>query len=401
MTVGPHHEAHGRKDTRPFFLTWCIYATALLIAGAFFQQMAPKFDFRNFYAAGYLVRTQPASLYNLARQQQVQSTLISAGDKPLPFVHPSYEALLYAPFSMLSYHWAYLCFLAFNLLLLVVLFLRAYPVFSTPLTFWQPRPGLMLFLYFALFVALWHGQNSVLFLLLCGLAYMELEDGRDLSAGCLLALGLFKFQVALPLAFLCAVRRGRRFTTGFAMTAAGVALLCLAIVGRSGIASFVGLIHAATLEGDQSAQAQSAIAVFPGAMPNLVGLLSPLANRIPASTAFALAALLSTVIFAAGIYLVRKASSEATAFAIATICAALVSYHMYMSDQALILLPMALLSRLLSKGVLAALYLVPPFLVLVMGPQWSYLAVIPTLWMLLEAAQLVLRSRRFEELVAA
>jgi len=62
---------------------------------------------------------------------------------------------------------------------------------------------------------------------------------------------------------------------------------------------------------------------------------------------------------------------------------------------------MALLSRLLSKGVLAALYLVPPFLVLVMGPQWSYLAVVPTLWMLLEAAQLVLRSRRFEELVAA
>jgi len=56
---------------------------------------------------------------------------------------------------------------------------------------------------------------------------------------------------------------------------------------------------------------------------------------------------------------------------------------------------------LLSKGVLAALYLVPPFLVLVMGPQWSYLAVVPTLWMLLEAAQLVLRSRRFEELVAA
>lgn len=401
MTAGPHHEPHLRKDTRPFFFAWSIYAAALLAAGAFFQQLAPRFDFRNFYAAGYLVRTQPASLYDLARQQQVQSTLISTGDKPLPFVHPSYEALLYAPFSLLSYHRAYLCFLAFNLVLVVVLFLRAYPILSARLTFWQPRPGLMLFPFFALFVALWHGQNSVLFLLLCGLAYMELEEERDLSAGCLLALGLFKFQVALPLAFLCAVRRGRRFTAGFAVTAVGVALLCFAIVGRSGMASFAGLIHAATLEGDQSAQAQSAIAVFPGAMPNLVGLLSPLANRIPASTAFALAVALSSVIFAAGIYLVRKASSEATAFAIATICAALVSYHMYMSDQALILLPMALLSRSLSKGVLAALYLVPAFLVSALELQWNFLAVIPTLWMLLEAAQLVLRSRRFEELVAA
>jgi len=401
MIAGPHHEPHAGKDTRPFFFAWCIYAAALLAAGAFFQQLAPRFDFRNFYAAGYLVRTQPASLYDLARQEQVQSTLISAGNKPLPFVHPSYEALLYAPFSLLSYHWAYLCFLAFNLLLLVVLFLRAYPVFSAPLTFWQPRPGLMLFPFFALAVALWHGQNSVLFLLLCGLAYMELEDGRDVSAGCLLALGLFKFHVALPLAFLCAVRRGRRFTAGFAVTAVGVALLCFAIVGKSGMASFVSLIHAATLEGDQSAQAKAAIAVFPEAMPNLVGLLSPLANWVPASTVFAFVAALSAAIFAAGIYLVRKASSEAAAFAIATVCAALVSYHMYMSDEALILLPMALLSRSLSKGALAALYVVPLVVVLFMGPQWSFLAAIPTLWMLLEAAQLVVRSRRFEELVAA
>lgn len=401
MTPGPPAEPNSSKDTRPFFLAWCIYAIALVAASGLLQQLAPRFDFRNFYAAGYLVRTQPASLYNLARQQQVQSWLISNGDKPLPFVHPSYEALLYAPFSLLSYRPAYLCFLLFNLLLLVVLFLRAYPVFSARLPFWQPRPGLMLFPFFALFVAIWHGQNSVLFLLLCGLAYVQLEKGRDVSAGCLLALGLFKFHVALPLALLCAVRRGRRFAAGFAVTALAVAVLCFAIVGKAGIASFAGLIHAATLDRDQSAQAQSDIAVFPQAMPNLVGLLSPLAQRVPASVAFALAAALSAGILVWGIYLVRKATSEATAFAIGIICAALVSYHMYMSDQAVLLLPMALLARSLSKGALAALYVVPLAVNFWMGPQWSFLAAIPTVWMLLEAARLVRRNIRLEELVAA
>jgi len=402
MTARPQTEPPCAKDTRPFFLAWSIYAAGILLAAATrFQELAARFDFRNFYAAGYLIRTDPANLYNIARQQQVQSALISNGDKALPFVHPSYEALLYAPFSLLPYHRAYLCFLALNLLLLVVLFLRLYPVFSARLPYWQPRPGLMFFPFLAIFVALWHGQNSILFLLLCGLVWVQLERGSNFSAGCLLALGLFKFHVAIPLAILCAVRKGWRFTAGFAGTAAAVVTLCFALVGKHGMMSFAALIHAATLVHDHSAAAQAEIAVFPHAMTNLVGLLSPLTQRMPAGVAFVLVAAVSAAIFICSMYFVRKAEDDSVAFAIGMACAALVSYHMYISDEAIVLLPIALLSRRLSRAALAALYVVPPLAVCWLGLSWNYLVAIATLWMWLEASGLVMDRRVRHQVVTA
>ena len=52
-------------------------------------------------------------MYDLALQEQAQHALTSGF---MPFYHPSYEALLFAPFSLLNYHSAYLSFLAFGML---------------------------------------------------------------------------------------------------------------------------------------------------------------------------------------------------------------------------------------------------------------------------------------------
>src|ERR1700758_1097217 len=107
--------------SRPFLLVWSAYSVSMLLGVWFLlypSGLAERMDFRTFYAGGYLARTDPASLYDYARQKQVQDALVSKADGLLPFVRPAYGALLFAPLSRLSYRNAYFCFVCVNLLLL-------------------------------------------------------------------------------------------------------------------------------------------------------------------------------------------------------------------------------------------------------------------------------------------
>lgn len=380
------------RDTRPFFIAWVLYCVVVLALGNFaLRNISQSFDFRSFYAAGYLMRTGRSDLYDLSRQQEVQRTLISPSSGTLPFAHPSYEALLYAPFSLLSYGRAYLCYLLFNLLVLAVLFLYAYRLFSSYILLWQPRPGLMFYPFLPLFLAIWQGQNALIFLAICCAVWIQIEKGADFRAGSLLALALFKFHVAVPLAILCAVRRTWRFSAGFLFASAVVVAVCLSLTGRVGFILFLRHVVATSLLHDQSQAAQLAISVFPGNMVNLVGLLSPITQHLQAGLAFAAIAGVSLALTAVCLYQVRVAEDERVAFAIAVLCSMLVSYHLFISDASLILLPLALLARRLSRLLLLAIYAIPPLVVLGMGRGWNFLLAIPTIWMLVAVLRMVRR----------
>lgn len=86
------------------------------------QGLADRMDFRSMYAAGVLVHTNPANLYDLAHQKRVEDTLVSRRPGVLPFNHLPYEALIFLPFSILKYRDAYLCMLFFNALLILPCF---------------------------------------------------------------------------------------------------------------------------------------------------------------------------------------------------------------------------------------------------------------------------------------
>ena len=59
-------------------------------------------DFRQLYAAGYMVRTGHArELYDIRAQQQFQDVLVGNDERALPFIRPAYQALLFVPFSLL------------------------------------------------------------------------------------------------------------------------------------------------------------------------------------------------------------------------------------------------------------------------------------------------------------
>lgn len=187
---------------------------------------------------------------------------------------------MYTPFSLLSYRTAYLIFIAFNLSLLLAALFILRPAISTADVPWlKSAPWLMFFLFLPLLISVAHGQDSILLLLLCSVVWQQLQCGKDWSAGLFLALSLFKFKIALPIAVLIAVRRGWRFSAGFLVASTGVTLISVGLVGRPGTADYFSLLYRSSSAVDRSAFAQQTLSVFPLAMPNLTGLLNACGAR--------------------------------------------------------------------------------------------------------------------------
>src|SRR5437870_7943570 len=92
--------------------TW-VFTVSIFLGG--------RSDFRQLYTAGYMVRSGHAhELYDYESQRYFQNKVLSQADMALPFIRPAYEALLFVPFSFLSYRTAYFAFLGLNVILLAV-----------------------------------------------------------------------------------------------------------------------------------------------------------------------------------------------------------------------------------------------------------------------------------------
>jgi hypothetical protein len=264
-------------------------------------------------------------------------------------------------------------------------FFVARPVFCNGSSWLQPQPGLMLLWFVPLLIALLFGQDSILFLLLCCLAWQQLESRKDMSAGCLLALGLFKFQFAIPIAVLIAMRRGWRFAAGFLLASVGVALLCAGIVGVSGIRSLSRLLVSATTAIDQNTIVHRGMGQ-PSAMPSLAGLLYACTihfHPFP-STLNAITSICSLSVFVLCLWMIRRRENR-VAFAIAILCGLLVSYHLGIYDVTLALLPAALLSGRMHRYIALVLFILPVLVLFVGGTAWFSLMALPMLAMLTNA----------------
>jgi hypothetical protein len=80
-------------------------------------------DFRNLYAVGYMVRVGHGhEIYNYAAQKKFQDALVSRGEIAVPFIRLAYQALLFAPVSLLPFRQSYCAFLLFNIAPLVLSF---------------------------------------------------------------------------------------------------------------------------------------------------------------------------------------------------------------------------------------------------------------------------------------
>lgn len=384
-------DSHASLFSRPGILVLVVAAVFLFlmesIGRATLANPRTSTDFRQFYSAGILVRTDPQHLYSLTRQKQIQDQYVAPRDLVMPSVHPSYEGAFFSLFTFLPYPTAYLTFIAFNVCLLLVIAHLAlqsgvWPGSSLPLV-------ACIFLFIPVIVAVWHGQDSILFLTLCCLSWSQLKKGRDQTAGVILALALFRYHLAIPIAIFIAIRRGWRFLLAFAATGLVIAGVCIAITGVPATREMIQTLSAFTLSANQSQAVRDTLGIQPLAMPNLRGLIYGIgAGRLPAHITVALIAIASLGLLLWCLWRSRRLSGLDAVVALAATCTVLIAGHLYMHDASLLLLPMFLLRARMTPLLTAALYGLPA--ILFVGGYWAYffLIALPALWLLWIAAKI-------------
>jgi hypothetical protein len=212
-------------------------------------------DFPAFYTGGLLLR-QPDlhSMYDLDRQQALQNAILP-GHSLSAYVNPPHYAFVAAPFSLLPYAWAFALWSSMMMIafLAAVLLLRSrLPQLQTPMGGWVIALAVLSPpVYFALSA----GQNTGLSLLLHVGILLALIQRRDVLAGVLIALGMYKpqlFVVLLPLLLLA----GRwRVLVSFGIGASFLGILTLLFFGWNTIANWIMLLSSPAYQFEEVRQA--------------------------------------------------------------------------------------------------------------------------------------------------
>lgn len=291
-------------------------------------------DFVSFYTAGALVVSGAGEMLYDAEVQAVFQRKIFGRPTPLPYYHPAFEALLFAPLSLMTFSAAYLAWAAVNVTLLMTIPFLLRPHISAPGNILCLF--LVCFLFFPIWVSLLQGQDSVLLLLLYVLAYRRLQEDQDGWAGALLALGLFKFHLVLPAVIIIAATRGRRFAGWFMASAFTLAMI--SIVTTGGARGYISFL----LSNNRNLAFET---IKPSIMPNLRGLVSQFGGDY--EWVSPVVGLLSLLVLLASLIAVLKEKSGNQSldlvYALALITTLLVSYHLNPHDLSLLLLPVLLL----------------------------------------------------------
>jgi Glycosyltransferase family 87 len=313
--------------------TWVLTVPIFLGGGA---------DFRQLYAAGYMARSgHSRQLYDYDSQRRFQNQVVSQTDLALPFIRPAYEAVLFVPLSLLPYRAAYFTWLAINLALLAICYRLLFPKMEDLYHIYRWLPAAIFLGFLPIAAALIQGQDSIFLLTLLTVALVLLERGKEVSAGLLIGLGLFKFQIVIPMALMFLIWRRFRLMAGFAVTASIGTLVSLWVVGFSGFAAYVrALITMGVGLVREPHEVNKPVANL---MANLHGLVFGLAgsNLSGFWIVFVTAILSGVVIFTAAIS-GRTAKRLDHQFLLATTASALVSYYLLIHDMSVLLIPIAL-----------------------------------------------------------
>ena len=344
-------------------------------------------DFTIYYTAGTMVRQGNGhQLYDDRAQFEVQKLFapqVATRLGALPFNHPPFEALLFAPITRLPYHSAYLLWMLANLGMLVALpfVLRPYvPVMAA----WSNSTWTVVsFAFLPIFFALLQGQDTILLMFLYGLTFASLKREKQVRAGAWLACGLFKFHLVLPFLFLLLIQqktlqRSRKILFSFVLVAVLLGAISIATVGLRQMIAYPRYVL-----GLEATMARGAI--NPSDMPNLRGMLYQFASNVHFFGVLVVA--FSALLFLLAVWNSRRGEGKAAdlQFAMAIFATVLVSYHALESDLCVLAIPILFLAgwlhemsgsrkwtRLAIIASLAVLLFSPLHLVLIM--RYSRLA---------------------------
>jgi hypothetical protein len=292
------------------------------------QTLAWHSDLRVYYTPGYMLRTgQRKEIYDFPAIRRNQNEKVAPDDGAQPFLHPAYEAALFVPLSFLPYRAAYLVWAAVNFVILGFIYFLLLPCLADLCTIgpkWMPPALLLGFMPIASTIL--EGQDSLFLLLVLVLVYRRIVS-NELHAGLLLSLGMFRFQVLLPIVALFLVWRSLKFVAGWVAGSVAVLSLSAAITGVSAQIQYLRLLRA--MGGVTSSW------LLLGRMPTLRGLFAAYGlGLVPP-------ALVSLFIFLlAAVIGLRQNAQQRLSLAI-SVCA-LVTYYLFIHDLSILALPVLL-----------------------------------------------------------
>lgn len=331
-------------------------------------------DFRPFYTGGYMIRTgHRKELCNYDAQKRFEDALVPVDiDFMLPMIHLPFEELLFVPLSMFSYRTAYWIFLGCNGALVVICFRILRPKMKMLSARWRWFPVLLFAGFYPISRALVQGQDSIILLTLLAGALWYIDRDRDLIAGLLMGVGVFKFQIVIPIVLLMLVWRRWRVAAGFAVSAAAAALISFWLVGFQGMHEYTETLAAMTVHLNSRADILHYGAV-PTAMLNLRGLTTALLGGTLSHFGNLL------VIFTASIAVLAIAAWQRASFPLAIMASSLVSYHFLVHDASILIIPLvsALCSKRVWLGAAAVLFFIISFAAVI--PQGGFLGAIAVL----------------------
>ncbi len=252
-----------------------------------------------------------------------------------------YTLLIFTPLALLSYANAFLVWYILNVAMLVgIPFLL-----RTSLHLSNKILALALLatpMFFPIELALGQGQLSILLLFLLTLAFRELSEGHDFRAGCALAVAYFKPQFVLPMLLVMLVIKKWKVITGFLAASVGLFSISVALVGWHGTLRYpVAMLQYARLPYNTGG------GEYPEFMYNLRGfayvlLHSKLANTTLHTGTLVVSAIMMLLV--AVPFLARRRNLSAVDFSFIVVVTLLASYHCYVYDMSLLVLPLLLVA---------------------------------------------------------
>lgn len=304
-------------------------------------------DFIGFYTAATIFRDGLGhQLYVGHVQNEIQKQItgrLPSRIGPLPYIHPPFEALIFLPLSRLPYRQAFLVWDVLNLAMLIFIVMllrnRLTALHSVPI--WEVLLSALAF--FPVFECLLQGQDSILQLLFCVLAWKSLKEGSGVLAGCWFALGSFKFQLMLPIILLFVLWNGlwkrRLVLIGFGAVSLVLVAICLGLVGWRGLLSYPAFAV-------QIAGAPSLGGVPADFLPNLHGLIMGWPLHLTGAAGVAVTLFLSAGLF---VFAAMKGTSARSdemplQFSMAIAVSELIAWQTNIHDFTLLVLPLALMA---------------------------------------------------------
>jgi hypothetical protein len=314
-------------------------------------------DFLNLYTGGSLALDGKfAAMHDPGVQLQRERKFVPSTPVLLPFVRPSFYAIVLAPLALIPYTTAFWLWIAAQSALLLGCWAWGFKRFGA---------NALVFAAFSLPgpLGVASGQDCVILLALLIVAFELTDRGKPAAGGAVLASMLVKFHLILLWPLALVVQRRWRMLAGFCAVGVGEACVSLALGGIQGVKTYAALLLNKDLA--HLAPSKELMICFQGLTANL-GIQSYVA------VAAIIVAILATFLFA-----VHNAPLWKL-FAVTSVASLLVAPHVYGYDATLLLLPFLLTifnSQLAGAKIAATLLCTPlPFGFALAGRPYAIVA---------------------------